>query len=101
MPRVRTQSSFLVDRREINCIGIERTVQNCSYSILESHTLLNSMHVLAHVNCRGQFIVMTLCMHHTTNHMTTYNLLDYNLTLCIYEIVNVMVLISKIKDTYI
>ena len=53
MPRVRTQSSFLVDRREINCIGIEKTIQNCSYSILESHSLLNSIDVLAHVNCRG------------------------------------------------
>ena len=51
--RNHTQSSFLVDRKEINCIGIERRVQNCSYTTLKSHTIFNSMDLLALVDCRG------------------------------------------------
>ena len=51
---LRKQSSYLVDRSGIDCIGIERRVQNCSYAILQSHTLQNSTYSLAFVNCRGQ-----------------------------------------------
>ena len=52
---IRTQSFFLVDRRRINCIGIERTIQNCSYKPLpRPHALLTSVHPLALVDCRGQ-----------------------------------------------
>ena len=51
--RNRTQPSFLVDRSNINCIGIERTVQNCSHATLKSHTLLNPVDPLAIVDCRG------------------------------------------------
>ena len=54
MVGVRTQSSFLVDRSDINCTGIERRVQNCSYTMLKSHTILSSMDTLALVDCRGQ-----------------------------------------------
>ena len=54
MVGVRTQSSFLVDRTDINCIGIERRVQNCSYIMLKSHSILSSMDTLALVDCRGQ-----------------------------------------------
>ena len=53
MVGIRTQSSFLVDRSNINCIGIERTVQNCSYTVLKSHSLLSLMDPLANINCRG------------------------------------------------
>ena len=58
---VRAQSSFLVDRRDINCIGIERTVQNCSYTMLKSHSILSSIDTLALVDCRGQLHCNTSC----------------------------------------
>ena len=52
---IRTQSFFLVDRRRINCIGIERATQNCSYKPLPRPPgLLTSIHPLAVVDCRGQ-----------------------------------------------
>ena len=52
---IRRQSFFLVDRRKINCIGIERTTQNCSYKPLpRPHALLTSIHPLALVDCIGQ-----------------------------------------------
>ena len=55
MVRIRMQSLFLVDRRNIKCIGIERTIQNCSYEpTYRSHALLTSMDPLAHVDCRGE-----------------------------------------------
>ena len=51
---IRRQSFFLVDRRRINCIGIERATQNCSYMPLpRPHALLTSRDPLARVNCRG------------------------------------------------
>lgn len=53
MVGIRMQSSFLVDRRDINCIGIEKTIQNCSYTTLRSHTFLNLMDPLTRVDCRG------------------------------------------------
>ena len=55
MVGIRRQSFFLVDRRKINCIGIERTTQNCSYKPLpRPHALLTSIHPLARVDCIGQ-----------------------------------------------
>ena len=53
MVGIRTQSSFIVDRRNINCIGIERMLQNCSYTMLTSHVIRSSMDTLV-VDCRGQ-----------------------------------------------
>ena len=51
---IRTQSFFLVDRRAINCIGIERATQNCSYMPLpRPHALLTLMDPLALVDCKG------------------------------------------------
>ena len=52
---IRTQSFFLVDRRRINCIGIEKAAQNCSYKPLPRPPgLLTLTHPLAVVDCRGQ-----------------------------------------------
>ena len=55
MVGIRTQSFFLVDRRKIHCIGIERAIQNCSYVFLPKYPVLTSVDpVLALVDCRGQ-----------------------------------------------